>query len=896
MDTSFVEFNDDDDDCRSSSESSVGFSFSTAMNLKKNLTEAFDKQVDISNERSSKESHCGSTDSLSVVDRIAQFEVASSHASKPPRPVRPPSNIVPKNRLAVYLRIRPPRQSDTQNNSQQELSTIDVLKPKHPTIYPKTVRTYPPLKPKSHSNRESDVAAKEFEFNQVLEPQTTQKALYSTVAAPMVQSLFDSYLSEKKPSKRANESALLFSYGITNAGKTHTILGDVKSKNEAKWGVIPRAITDVFDRIKQLPITAGHFDPYISIFEIYNENICDLVPKKSKVKHYGPTPTLQVRERNGQTVVRGLTRHKVKDASHGIDLVIAANNKRHTSSNNLNSGSSRSHCVCQIQIVPRTCRFPPTGRCEEQDDDASVVSMSGYSTDEEVNHFAKSNLTLWIVDLAGSERSKRTGLDNSQRQKESSLINKSLMTLMRCLTVMRETGRQSSSSVVPYRESKLTHVFMSHLNGKSASRTAMVVNVNPSIADFDETQHVLSYASQARLIQMDPEDMDKKRKLCYGEEYDMNGRKKAKLTSLSTASQARNMFSKVAKKLSPKKLVKKLSPRNKAKAQTKKRPAGFSKQQMNGKPPARRPTFDEPVRKRMKYPLKQSRDAHVAAPGNKEVELLQNSLSAAQSEVEKLRTEKRELAEELQKQETQIRTEVAEEMEECLRVTRERNQEELNKLRSQLRAKDMPCRSTRKARMDKAEQYIEDLVDKVHECEEEMVRMRSAHAEEIAALKNQLRHPTTGKTDTPAESKKVAELEKELAATKEQITRLEKSKVELIENYEKLLGEEEGEDDESLENNEPASRRKTLRSSKRHNKHPQTVSSQSNAAEPRPPLGTISNTDRTNQVAKGESWIFPTKPSSRDGNGTYKKPIGKVPSGREWDRTVGAWRLKSVNK
>ena len=34
------------------------------------------------------------------------------------------------------------------------------------------------------------------------------------------------------------------------------------------------------------------------------DDVFDLIPKKSNRKHFGPTPSLQVRERNGQTVVR----------------------------------------------------------------------------------------------------------------------------------------------------------------------------------------------------------------------------------------------------------------------------------------------------------------------------------------------------------------------------------------------------------------------------------------------------------------------------------------------------------------------------------------------------------------------------------------------------------------
>ena len=185
-------------------------------------------------------------------------------------------------------------------------------------------------------------------------------------------------------------------------------------------------------------------------------------------------------------LVRGLTKNKVKSVKHGIDLTNLANTKRHTSSNNLNVGSSRSHFICQLQILPLKSQ-------ENHSEDVSVTSMSGYSTDEEASIVKSKNIsTFWIVDLAGSERSKRTGMGSS-RQKEASIINKSLLTLMRCLTAMRESGRQNTSHIIPFRESKLTHLFMGHLTSPSASRTTMVVNVNPAVADFDETQHVLSF-------------------------------------------------------------------------------------------------------------------------------------------------------------------------------------------------------------------------------------------------------------------------------------------------------------------------------------------------------------------------------------------------------------------
>jgi hypothetical protein len=907
--TSLVD--DNSDEGRSSAESSEGFSFSTTMDLRKNLTASFDKQVS----KYSLASTMSMSSNLSVNDRIAQFEAAATAtttttAAKPPRPVRQQSNAIPTNRVAVFLRIRPPVASKKDKDSSPDLNTIEVLKPKHPIVHPTTVRTYPPSQSnasKINLHRENhDSCAKEFEFHQVLEQETTQQTVYSMVATPMLQSLFDATKSTK-PST-SPQSALLFSYGITNAGKTHTILGDIKSNNDAKWGIIPRAISDIFDRMKQMPKTGEHYDLYISYFEIYNEQIYDLVPKKSASKNVGPPAALKVREGKGQTIVRGLAKYKVRDVSHGIDLTAVANNRRHTSSNNLNAGSSRSHCVCQMQIVPCSS-YAAQAVSKQSDDDSSIASMSGYSTDEEAAFLSKKKIsTIWIVDLAGSERSKRTGM-GSARQKEASQINKSLMTLMRCLTVMRESGRQSSSSIVPFRESKLSHVFMSHLTGPCASRTSMIVNVNPAVADFDETQHVLAYASQAKMIKMDAEQLTSKRKQYLGDEYGMDGRKKGKTNSATEAT--KRLVARVAKKLSPKKAMKMFSPKKMFRGKTDKRKLP-TKTSSN----ASKKDGNEPAHKRMKPTLvnstavailpsepahKLTSETSTADGKEKEFSSLKMALNVAQAEVEMLKSEKADLTEELGQQESQIRIEVSQEMEERLRVTRERNNEELERLRSQINANPMPCRSTRKAQMDKAENHIEELMDKVDECEEEMVRMRQDHSgekarmqeehtEEIARLKRQLEElknkPSAFASNSS--SKRSSDLEQELEASRTQVQRLEKSKIELIENYEKLLKEadEDEEEEEDTENQVPLWKQRIMRSKNQPEK--------TKVTESRKALGIISTNSPVKPSGKGEQWTFPKKPSSQDAAGDYKRPFGRAPYGREWDASVGAWKLNAV--
>jgi hypothetical protein len=58
--------------------------------------------------------------------------------------------------------------------------------------------------------------------------------VYNTVAAPLASGLFPSFLDNGSE----RESALLFTCGITNAGKTHTLMGNVQQMDETR-GIIP---------------------------------------------------------------------------------------------------------------------------------------------------------------------------------------------------------------------------------------------------------------------------------------------------------------------------------------------------------------------------------------------------------------------------------------------------------------------------------------------------------------------------------------------------------------------------------------------------------------------------------------------------------------------------------
>lgn len=803
------------------------FNFEDALKVRKNLSQAFDRHA-----------------TASVAEKIARYEKVSTSASMKPTTNRPARGSQGSSTsLSVSLRIRPTATKDT-------VSTIEILADSAPddNHLPTKVQTYPPADSNAaRVSRESLHGVKQYEFQQVFAPESTQHQVYSAVAAPLVHGLFG-----EEP-----ESALLFCYGVTNAGKSYTVMGNVE--DQSNWGVIPRALQDIFARLEG----TNALELYMSYIEVYNENVYDLLPKDTKPS-YKPRATLKIREQqDGEIFVAGLTKHKVNDTQHGLQLAQEAKKKRHTSSNNINADSSRSHCICQLEL--------------------------------------SNGVKMWIVDLAGSERTKRTGV-GAVRQKEAVLINTSLMKLMRCLTAM-----QNHQKVLPFRESKLTHLFMSHLTSGDSSRTSMIVNVNPASTDFDETQHVLGYAVAAKSIQINKDEYGKKRKAMGLDVYDMNGRKKVEGGRPSK-------ISRLAKKFSPKRISKKWGSSNEAAA--------------GERPPrATRPSSELDKLKR-------------------EVSALQAQLSISQAEMEALRLDSEDQRDELAELEEKVRTEVSDEMEEHFTSTREEYDRIIENLQNQVKSNPFQARSEKKVKMDKAEKMVEELVDKVEECEEEMGRMREEqdnqihvleaehsvaleakeayirnlheehefeiaelqrskdamaemYQDQVRQLEEQLAELQHDDDDDDGEATVVQESAAEMARDDEE----EESAADDVEEEEEESEDDGEEDDKTVvqdKENEPAVRKPLPRRTNRSRASkvacdptsiPDNAPEKGRRATRSKKVLASSRVDE-NLPVDDEDLLYPRKavPFDED-SGTYARPMGRAPRGREWDSQQGAWRL-----
>jgi kinesin family member 23 len=177
--------------------------------------------------------------------------------------------------------------------------------------------------------------------------------------------------------------------------------------------------------------------------------------------------------------VHGVTELEVKSVEEALKAFHAGQKRKRTAHTVLNAESSRSHSVFTIRLVQ------------------SPVDQHGEYMMQDKNKMIVSQLSL--VDLAGSERTNRTK-NSGQRLREAGNINNSLMTLRNCLDILRENSQTGGSKMVPYRDSKLTHLFKNFFDGEG--QVKMIVCVNPRSEDYDETAHVMKFAEITQEVQI----------------------------------------------------------------------------------------------------------------------------------------------------------------------------------------------------------------------------------------------------------------------------------------------------------------------------------------------------------------------------------------------------------
>ncbi|XP_030578143.1 centromere-associated protein E isoform X4 [Archocentrus centrarchus] len=294
-------------------------------------------------------------------------------------------------------------------------------------------------------------STKSFSFDRVFTADETTSQLYNNIAKPLVVSTVEGY------------NGTIFAYGQTSSGKTFTMMG-----SERTPGVIPLAVEDVFQTIKNFP--KKEFLLRVSYMEIYNETVTDLLVDSWKRK------PLEVREQiNKNIYVADLTEELVTSLAQVLAWIRKGEKNRHYGKTKMNQRSSRSHTIFRMILESRERSDPASG---ESGDGAIIVSH------------------LNLVDLAGSERASQTGAEGA-RFKEGCNINRSLFTLGQ---VIKKLTDENQKGFTNYRDSKLTRILQNSLGGNA--KTVIICTITP--VTLDETLSTLQFASTAKKMKNDP--------------------------------------------------------------------------------------------------------------------------------------------------------------------------------------------------------------------------------------------------------------------------------------------------------------------------------------------------------------------------------------------------------
>ncbi|CAH8280901.1 unnamed protein product [Arabidopsis lyrata] len=272
---------------------------------------------------------------------------------------------------------------------------------------------------------------KEFEFDRVYGPQVGLASLFRDVQ-PFMQSALD------------GSNVSIFAYGQTHAGKTYTMEGSNHDR-----GLYARCFEELVDLANSDSTSASQFSFSVSVFELYNEQVRDLL---SGCQSNLPKINMGLRE----SVIE-LSHEKVDNPSEFMRVLNSAFQNR----GNDKSKSNVTHLIVSIHIC--------------------------YS-----NTITKENVIskLSLVDLAGSE-----GLtvedDNGDHVTDLLHVTNSISALGDVLSSLT-----SKKDTIPYENSFLTRILADSLGG--SSKTLMIVNICPSARNLSEIMSCLNYAARAR--------------------------------------------------------------------------------------------------------------------------------------------------------------------------------------------------------------------------------------------------------------------------------------------------------------------------------------------------------------------------------------------------------------
>uniref|UniRef100_A0A8C7N4S6 Kinesin-like protein n=1 Tax=Oncorhynchus kisutch TaxID=8019 RepID=A0A8C7N4S6_ONCKI len=433
------------------------------------------------------------------------------------------------DRVRVFLRIRPLTEGEKERGEEQGCVCVH----NEESLILKAPKDSQNMKCAERGVAQS---VHKFSFSRIFGPGTTQQDIYESTMKEMVRDVL------------RGESRLLYTYGVTNSGKTYTVQGEI--------GLFI-ALVSVFRKLQGRLYGAMDLKPalYQEVRQLdAGEVRAEEIRRDSLLKEEGGMTS---RMRDGTSTwdsgIGGLsiTSHIATQLEDSDSVLLEPDSLSHSGGEDLEEGVQFSVWVAFYEIYNEflydLLETPPSLQPKKRatlrlsDDkqgnpyvkdltwvqvrsaeEAWRVLRAGRRNQSfastHLNHNSSRSHSIFstrilhvhpdsdrglatrvselsVCDLAGSERCKEQR--NGERMKEANNINTSLHTLGRCIAALRhnQNNKLRAPQVVPFRDCKLTRVLQGFFCGRGPS--SMVVNINPCASTYDETLQALKFSAIA---------------------------------------------------------------------------------------------------------------------------------------------------------------------------------------------------------------------------------------------------------------------------------------------------------------------------------------------------------------------------------------------------------------
>ncbi|KAK7468596.1 hypothetical protein VKT23_003100 [Stygiomarasmius scandens] len=411
---------------------------------------------------------------------------ASEPSSRPPskvavaRKATKAQNVLDNERepIMAFLRIRPALTDDDSATSPYLTQLSDTA-----------VRM---TDPQDHQNlasrfRSSNMTpSSTYTFSHVFPSATTQSDFFTKTTLPLVRDALE------------GQNGLLFTYGVTNSGKTYTVQG---GSTEGSAGIVPRTLDVVFNSIDGLQSDSKYrpvrlhgveladpsdlkpppvnpepglesvldqmnslslddkdadatsikldrnyeYSVWLSYAEIYNEKVYDLLDSVKDTQGTQINTIPQSNSSSSLVLARAALAVKPSPASDGQDSGISGKYIAGLRQFRVQD-ASQAKALVKLGQLHRRVFGTLANRESSRSHGMVIIKIMRCHRGERNDPTAIQISRLTLVDLAGSERTKHTHT-TGDRLKEAGNINKSLMVLGQCLETLRSNQKRLAVSL-----------------------------------------------------------------------------------------------------------------------------------------------------------------------------------------------------------------------------------------------------------------------------------------------------------------------------------------------------------------------------------------------------------------------------------------------------------------